>query len=64
VGQLAAGIFSSTSLNSGQRPVAFFEKINWPSSSISSCPPEPLMNVASMPRAFLISAARLVARGR
>ena len=62
--QVAAGIFSSSSLTSGQRPVCFFEKMSFPSSTTSSCPPEPSMSVASMPRAFLISAARLVARGR
>jgi hypothetical protein len=49
---------------SGKRPSDFFEKISFPSSTTSNCPPEPLMSLASMPRAFLISAARLAARGR
>ena len=63
-GQDAAGIFSSSSATSGQRPACFLEKINCPSSTTSRTPPEPLMRVASMPRAFLISAARPEARGR
>ena len=63
-GQEAAGICSNNSATSGQRPVCFFEKINRPSSTTSSTPPEPSMSVASMPRAFLISAARPEALGR
>lgn len=62
--QVAAGIFSSTSFNSGQRPTCFLEKMTWPSRTMSRTPPEPLVSVASMPRAFLISAARPEARGR
>ena len=59
-----AGSLSRISSVSGKRPSCFFEKINWPSSTTSNWPPEPLMSVASNPFDFLISAARLVARGK
>ena len=53
-----------TSLVSGKRPSCFFEKISLPSNTTSNCPPEPFFKATSRPRAFLISAARLAARGR
>ena len=59
-----AGIIATSSSASGQRPACFFEKMSFPSSTTSSTPPEPGMSVASMPRAFLISAARPAARAR
>jgi hypothetical protein len=60
----AAGIRPRISSGSGKRPSCFFEKISFPSRTTSNCPPDPPISVASIPRAFLISAARLAARGR
>ena len=44
--------------------MVFFEKISVPSSVTSNWPLDPFITFASMPFAFLISAARLAARGR
>ena len=60
----STGILARISWVSGKRPSCFFEKISWPSSVTSNWPPEPRMSVASIPRAVLISAAKLEARGR
>ena len=59
-----AGSLASTSSKSGKRPSCFLLKSSCPSSVTSNSPPLPRTSVASMPRNFLISAARLEARGR
>ena len=49
---------------SGNRPSAFFEKINLPSRLTSKTPPLDSMRRGSTPNFFLISAARPEALGR
>ncbi len=47
----------------GKRPSADFENINLPSTTTSNAPPLPAINVASTPKAFFNSSAKLTARG-
>ncbi len=62
--QVFSGISRRISSVSGKRPVSSFEKMFVPSSSSSKTPPELRISSASMPRARLMSAARLAARKR
>jgi hypothetical protein len=52
------------SFSDGNRPASFFEKICRLSAVTTKVPPLPRTSSLSMPSSFLISAARLEARGR
>ena len=52
------------SLSAGKRPSSCLEKIFWLSTLTTKMPPLPRTSCEAMPSSFLISAARLEARGR
>jgi len=52
------------SLSAGKRPSSRLEKMRSPSTLTSKMPPLPRTSFDSIPSSFLISAARLEARGR
>jgi hypothetical protein len=52
------------SFSEGNRPASFFEKIGLSSAVTTKMPPLPRTSWLSTPSSFLISAARLEARGR
>ncbi len=53
--------FPITSSFEGKRPVAFFEKINFPSATTSNTPPPDFMYFGEIPNSSLIAAAKLEA---
>jgi hypothetical protein len=55
---------STISLSVGNRPSTFFENSTVLSALTTKMPPLPRTSSLSMPSVFLISAARLEARGR